>query len=315
MLKLDKGCVMANKIMIIGTGNVGSSIAYAMLNQQTDVNELILVDIDTADAEGEVMDLCDALVTTPNFIKIKAGTYADAKDCDIIIITAGVAQQPGETRMDLLAKNALIFKNISSNIMSNHFSGIILVVSNPLDVLTYLTWHYTGLPTEQVIGSGTVLDSARLCFRIAKRLGVSPRSVHALQVGEHGDTEFALWSNAEVSGQLVSELISHTELSRIEADARNRAYEIIDRKGATYYGIGACVTQIVNCILEDECRVLPVSNYDYATGIYNSFPAVVSRQGITRRLDLRLSESELYKLQTSTNLIKASIGEALRLTT
>lgn len=305
---------MSNKIMIIGTGNVGSSIAYAMLNQQTDVNELVLIDIDAADAEGEVMDLCDALVTAPNFIKIKAGTYADAKDCDIIIIAAGVAQQPGETRMDLLAKNAAIFKEISQNIMSANFDGIILVVSNPLDVLTYLTWHYTGLPAERVIGSGTVLDSARLCFRIAERLGISPRSVNALQVGEHGDTEFALWSSADAGGQLVAELIGQAELSRIEAHTRNRAYEIIDRKGATFYGIGACVTQIVNCILEDECRILPVSNYDYAAGIYNSFPAVVSRQGITRRLDLKLSESEAYKLQASTNLIKASIGEALRLT-
>lgn len=298
--------------MIVGTGNVGASIAYAMLNQQTDVNELILVDLDTADAEGEVMDLCDAVAVAPNFIKIRTGEFADAKDCDIVILAAGAAQKTGETRLDLLAKNAKIFKSISEKIMASGFDGIIIVVSNPLDVLTYLTWHYTGLPAERVIGSGTVLDSARLRFRIAERLSLSPRSVHAYQIGEHGDTEFTLWSTADAGGQLISELISQKDRQEIEHQTRNRAYEIIDRKGSTHYGIGACITGIVNCILEDEHRILPVSNYDYSSGIFNSFPAVLSRQGILRRIDLKLSESEAYKLQASTNLIKASIGEALR---
>ena len=303
---------MLSRIMIVGTGNVGASIAYAMLNQQTDVNELILVDLDTADAEGEVMDLCDAVAVAPNFIKIRTGEFADAKDCDIVILAAGAAQKTGETRLDLLAKNAKIFKSISEKIMASGFDGIIIVVSNPLDVLTYLTWHYTGLPAERVIGSGTVLDSARLRFRIAERLSLSPRSVHAYQIGEHGDTEFTLWSTADAGGQLISELISQKDRQEIEHQTRNRAYEIIDRKGSTHYGIGACITGIVNCILEDEHRILPVSNYDYSSGIFNSFPAVLSRQGILRRIDLKLSESEAYKLQASTNLIKASIGEALR---
>ncbi|MBQ3318823.1 L-lactate dehydrogenase [Candidatus Saccharibacteria bacterium] len=300
---------MSNKIMIVGTGNVGASIAYAHLNQRTPVNEMILTDINAADAEGEAMDLIDALTVAPSFLKIRAGEYKDAKDCDIVIITAGAPQKPGETRMDLLKKNAAILKPMVGEIMKSGFSGIFLIVSNPMDVLTYLTYKYSGLPSERVIGSGTVLDSARLRHRVASYLDVNPKSVNAWQVGEHGDTEFALWSLANVGGEPAGDLLDAKAMGDIEDFARNEAYEIIKRKGATYYGVGCCVTHIVNTILNDERRVLPISSYDDFQDIYNGFPTVVGRRGAVRRLDLKLSEIEAVKFQKSCNAIKKAIRE------
>ena len=295
--------------MIVGTGNVGSSIAYALLNQRTAVKEIILVDIDNEDAKGEVMDLSDALAVAPSYLKLKAGGYPDARDADVCIITAGANQKPGETRTDLVKKNAKIIKEIVESVMNSGFNGIFLMVSNPVDTLSFLTYKYSGLPSEKVIGSGTVLDSARLRYDLAKKLDVHPKSVHACQVGEHGDSEFALWSLATIGGEKIEKLVSKADRTQIELDTRNRAYEIIRKKGATYYGIGACVTQIVNCILNDERRVLSVSNYDDNNGIYDGFPAVVGRDGIVRRLELPLSEQEGIKLQRSANAIKATIKE------
>ncbi len=295
--------------MIVGTGNVGSSIAYALLNQRTAVKEIILVDIDNEDVKGEVMDLSDALAVAPSYLKLKAGGYPDAGDADVCIITAGANQKPGETRTDLVKKNAKIIKEIVESVMNSGFNGIFLMVSNPVDTLSFLTYKYSGLPSEKVIGSGTVLDSARLRYDLAKKLDVHPKSVHAYQVGEHGDSEFALWSLATIGGEKIEKLVSKADRTQIELDTRNRAYEIIRKKGATYYGIGACVTQIVNCILNDERRVLSVSNYDDNNGIYDGFPAVVGRDGIVRRLELPLSEQEGIKLQRSANAIKATIKE------
>lgn len=300
---------MSGKIMIVGTGNVGSSIAYALLNQRTAVKEIILVDIDNEDVKGEVMDLSDALAVAPSYLKLKAGGYPDAGDADVCIITAGANQKPGETRTDLVKKNAKIIKEIVESVMNSGFNGIFLMVSNPVDTLSFLTYKYSGLPSEKVIGSGTVLDSARLRYDLAKKLDVHPKSVHAYQVGEHGDSEFALWSLATIGGEKIEKLVSKADRTQIELDTRNRAYEIIRKKGATYYGIGACVTQIVNCILNDERRVLSVSNYDDNNGIYDGFPAVVGRDGIVRRLELPLSEQEGIKLQRSANAIKATIKE------
>ena len=300
---------MANKVMIVGTGNVGASVGYCLVNQRTAVSELVLTDINMEDAEGEAMDLRDTLAVSPSYMKISSGTYKDASDCDIIIITAGAPQKPGETRMDLLKKNAAIFKDMVGQIMESGFSGIFIVVSNPMDVMTYLTWRYSGLPSEQVIGSGTILDSARLRYRISERLGVSPKSVHAFQVGEHGDTEFALWSLSNLGGQPLTDLLTEKERDEIEDFARKEAYEIINKKGATYYGIGACVTKLVNCILGDEKRVLPVSSYDDFADVYNGFPAVVGRLGIVRRLELKITEKEGMKFQKSTNALKEAISE------
>lgn len=299
---------MSNKVMIVGTGNVGASIAYSMINQRTSINELILTDINAEDAVGEALDLNDALAVAPSFMKITAGDYSDAKDCDIIIITAGAPQKPGETRMDLLNKNAAIFKEMIGKIMESGFSGIFIVVTNPMDVMTYLTWKYSGLPSEKVIGSGTVLDSARLRRRVAEYLHVHPKSVHAYQVGEHGDTEFALWSSANVGGQNINTMLQASTLGEIEDYARNEAYSIIEKKGATYYGIGTCTVHLVNCILGDEKRVLPVSSYDDSTGVYNGFPAIIGRKGVIRRIDVKISELEGVKFQKSVNALKKAIN-------
>ena len=241
-----------NKIMIVGTGNVGASIAFAIMNQRTPVNEIILTDILASDAEGEAMDLRDALATAPSYIKIKNGTYKDAKDCDVVVITAGAAQKPGETRMELLKKNVNILKGMIEQIMASGFDGILLIVSNPMDVLTYYAMKFSGLPSEKVIGSGTVLDSARLRTRIANYLNVNPKSVHAYQIGEHGDTELTLWSLADIGGQKVTELLDKKTRNDISNFVRDEAYGIIEKKGYTCYGIATCVVQILNSIFNDE---------------------------------------------------------------
>lgn len=296
-----------NKIMIVGTGNVGASIAFALINQRTAVNEIILTDIIAKDAEGEAMDLRDALSVAPSYVKISNGTYKDAKDCDVVVITAGAAQKPGETRMDLLKKNVNILKGMIEQIMESGFNGIILMVTNPMDVMSYFAMKFSGLPAEKVIGSGTVLDSARLKTRIAGYLNVNPKSVHAYQIGEHGDSEFTLWSTADMGGQKITEMLPEETCKQISEFVKNEAYDIIDKKGATFYGIATCVAQILNCILNDEMRVLPVSSYDEFSQTYYGFPAVVGREGIIRRLDVKMTEKEGIDLQKSINSLKEAI--------
>ncbi len=297
-----------NKIMIVGTGNVGASIAFALINQRTAVNEIVLTDIIAKDAEGEAMDLKDALAVAPSFVKIKNGTYKDARDCDVVVITAGANQKPGETRMNLLKKNVNILKGMIDQIMASGFNGIFLVVSNPMDVLTYYAYKFSGLPAEKVIGSGTVLDSARLKARIASYLDVNPKSVHAHQIGEHGDTELTLWSRADVGGQPLSELLPESVRIGISDFVKNEAYDIIEKKGATYYGIATCVAEILHCILNDEHRVLAVSSLDPFSGVCFGFPSVVGRSGIVRRLGLAPSETEGIALQKSINALKSAIN-------
>ena len=293
-----------NKVMIVGTGNVGASIAFAITQQRTAVNEIVLTDIIAKDAEGEAMDLRDALAVAPSFVKISSGTYKDAKDCDVVVITAGAAQRPGETRLQLLKKNVNILKGMVEQIMDSGFNGILLIVTNPMDILTYFALKFSGLPSERVIGSGTVLDSARLRQRTASYLNVNPKSVHAYQVGEHGDSEVTLWSLADVGGQRVGELLDEKTRKGISEFATGEAYQIIEKKGATYYGIASCVVQILNSILNDEMRVLPVSSYDNFSGTCFGWPTVVGREGAIRRLDIKISEKEGMELQKSINTLK-----------
>ncbi len=296
-----------NKIMIVGTGNVGASIAFALINQRTAVNEIVLTDIIAKDAEGEAMDLRDALAVAPTYVKVRNGTYADARDCDVVVITAGANQKPGETRLQLLEKNVNILQGMVEQIMASGFKGIFLVVSNPMDVMTYYTMRFSGLPYERVIGSGTVLDSARLRQRIANYLSVNPKSVHAYQIGEHGDSELTLWSGAEVGGQKVTEMLPEDVRTGISHFVMNEAYDIIEKKGATYYGIAACVATILNAILNDEMMVLPVSSFDSFSGVCFGWPSVVGRAGVLRRLDLSISEREGIDLQKSINVLKQAI--------
>lgn len=296
--------------MIIGTGNVGASIGFSLVSQRTAVNELVLVDINTEDAEGEAMDLRNTLAVSPTYLKISSGNYEnDTKDTDIAVITAGTAQRKnGETRMELLSRNAKILKSIIQNLLDNSFHGILLIVSNPVDVMSYLAMQYSDFPSQKIIGSGTILDSARLRYRLAEKLKISPKSVHAYQIGEHGDSEFAIWSTANVGGQSINKILKKSELAQIEEETKMEAYRIIEKKGATYYGIGACVTSLINCIFNDERRVLPVSTYDSFTDTFFGFPTVIGRKGIIRRLDTELSEEEELKLQSSINVIKKAIN-------
>ena len=296
-----------HKIMIVGTGNVGASIAFALLNQRTVINEVILTDIIAKDAEGEAMDLRDALAVAPGYLKIKNGTYKDAKDCDIVVIAAGAAQKSGETRTKLLKKNANIIKGMTEQIMDAGFAGIFVVVTNPVDAMTALVQNVSGLPSEKVIGTGTVLDSARLCARIAEYLDVNPKSIDAYQIGEHGDSEFTVWSVADIGGQNLDVVLSEKVRADISDFVKNEAYEIIDRKGATYYGIATCVVKIINCIMNDERLILPISSYDNFTDTYYGFPTVVGREGAVRRIDLKLSEDEGIALQKSVNELKKSL--------
>ena len=300
-----------NKIMIVGTGNVGASIAFAIMNQRTAVNEIILTDIIAKDAEGEAMDLRDALAVAPSYVKVRNGTYKDAKDGDVVVITAGAAQKPGETRMDLLKKNTNILKGMIDQIMESGFDGIFVVVTNPMDVLTYYTMKFSGLPAERVIGSGTVLDSARLQQRIASYMNINPKSIRAYQVGEHGDSEVSLWSIADAGGQKIKDFLPLDVRKGISEYVQNEAYEIIEKKGATYYGIATCVVAILNCILNDEMRVMPVSSFDTFSGTSFGWPSVVGREGIVRRLDIKISEKEGIALQKSINVLKKAIKEAI----
>lgn len=298
---------MKNKVVLIGCGNVGMSYAYALLNQRTSVNELVLIDLNKDRIEGEVMDLNHCLAFAPSKIDIKVGEYSDCRDASMVVIAAGANQNPGETRMDLINKNSKIFKSIVSSVMENGFDGIFLVATNPLDVMTYLTWKYSGLPTNRVMGSGTSLDTARLRYMVSEKIGINPKNVHAYVIGEHGDSEFVPWSNANIGLQNVRDFLNEEELEKIYCDVRDAAYTIINKKGATYYGIGMCLVKITNAILNNENTIITVSSYDKDNDIYMGMPTIVNRTGVASRIYVNLTEDETTKLQNSVNVIKEAI--------
>ncbi len=296
-----------NKVVIIGCGNVGMSYAYALLNQRTAVSELALIDLNQDRIEGEVMDLNHCLAFAPSKINIKVGTYQDCKDASIVCIAAGANQNPGETRMDLITKNSKIFKNIIDQVMENGFRGIFLVATNPLDVMTYLTWKYSGLPTSQIIGSGTSLDTSRLRYLVGERLNINPKNIHAYVIGEHGDSEFVPWSNANIGLQNIHRFLDSETLENIRVQVKNAAYEIINRKGATYYGIGMCLVRITNAILGDENSIITVSSYDENNDVYIGLPTIINRKGAAGKIAVELNEEETEKMQNCVNIIKEAI--------
>lgn len=298
---------MNNKVVLIGCGNVGMSYAYALLNQRTYVNKLVLIDLNKDRIDGEVMDLNHCLAYAPSKISITNGEYEDCKDARLVVIAAGAAQKPGETRMDLIHKNAAIFKDIVDKVMASGFNGIFVVATNPLDVMTYLTYKYSGLPANRVIGTGTSLDTARLQLMIGKKLCINPKNIQAYVIGEHGDSEFIPWSNANISLQNIKEFFTKQELDEIEDDVRNAAYEIINRKGATYYGIGMAMVRITNAILGNENIIIPLSVYDEYNDVYIGMPAILNEKGAERRIRLSLTPYEEERLQNSINIIKENI--------
>ncbi|UOY94210.1 L-lactate dehydrogenase [Ectobacillus sp. JY-23] len=309
-----------NRVVLIGTGAVGCSYAYSLVNQGV-VEELVLIDVNEAKAEGEAMDLNHGIPFAPAPTKVWSGTYADCDRADLVVITAGLAQKPGETRLDLVVKNTNIFKQIIKNVMDNGFKGIFLVATNPVDILSYVTWKESGLPKEQVIGSGTTLDSARLRFMLGDYFKVDPRNVHAVIVGEHGDTELPVWSHATIGVEHLDEFMERRGdvnkdcLQKIFEDVRDAAYHIIERKGATYYGIGMSLVRITKAILNNENSVLPVSVYlDGEYGhhdVYVGVPAIINRKGVREIVEINLNEKEKEQFAHSVNVLKETMGPIL----
>ena len=300
---------MKNKIVLIGCGNVGMAYAYALVNQKVYVDELILIDINKDKVIGEVMDLNHCIAYSPSKITVKVGDYSDCSDARIVVIAAGANQKENETRMDLIYKNSKIFKSIITEVKKSGFDGIYLVATNPLDVMTYLTLKYSGVEEEKVIGTGTALDTARLRYILSEKIGVCSKDIDAYVIGEHGDSEFIPWSSANVAYKNIGDYLSETEMNKIEDEVRNSAYEIIKRKGATYYGIGICMVRITNAILEDKNIILAVSSYDKENKICISTPAIVGSSGVKGKIFMPLNENEEKKLINSINIIKEAISK------
>ena len=300
------------KIVLVGTGFVGMSMAYSMLNRGG-IQELILIDIDKDKTIGEEMDLSHGLPFAPQKMTIKAGDYDECKDAQIVVITAGVAQKPGQTRLELAEVNAKIVKQITQSIMASGFNGIIIVASNPVDLMTYVVSKVSGLPKNQVIGSGTVLDTARLRYLIGDYLKISSKNVHAYIMGEHGDSSFVPWEHCYVGCKKIIDVMKDNhhpmdKLSKIHEGVVNAAYEIIEKKKATYYGIGMALNRIVRAVLDDENSILTVSTYlenKYGQDdIYIGVPAIINKNGVRELVELELTKEEQEKLNNSCELIK-----------
>ncbi|WP_276747465.1 L-lactate dehydrogenase [Ruminococcus champanellensis] len=308
------GGILVNKqkCAVIGCGFVGASIAFSLVQEEM-FSELVLIDINQTKAEGEAMDLSHGLPFV-HPMKIYAGTYADLADCFLIIITAGAGQRPGETRLELVRKNVEIFRDMIPQITAVTQDARLLIVSNPVDVMTYAAWKLSGYPPEHVIGSGTVLDTARLKYLLGAHLGVDSRSVHAFIIGEHGDSELAVWSSANISGVDLDSFCDicgacdGETLHRLYEDVRTSAYKVIEKKGATYYAIALAVTRIARAIVREEHSVLPVSAYvngHYGVSdVYFGVPSIVGAEGIEKVLDIPLDASEQQQLEHSVQTLK-----------
>ena len=300
------------KVVLVGTGFVGMSMAYSMLNRGG-VKELILIDIDTNKTKGEEMDLSHGLPFAPQKMVIKAGDYDECKDAEVVVITAGIAQKPGQTRLELAEVNTKIMKQITKSIMNSGFNGVIVVASNPVDLMTYVVYKVSGLPKHKVIGSGTVLDTARLRYLIADYLKISSKNIHAYIMGEHGDSSFVPWEHAFVGCKRVKDVMKDNnlpmeDLDNIHKGVVNAAYEIIEKKRATYYGIGVALSRLVQAILDNENSILTVSTYlenDYGQNdIFIGVPAIINGEGVRELVNLDLNEEEQAKLDNSCGLIR-----------
>lgn len=304
------------KCAVIGCGFVGASIAFSLIQEEM-FSELVLIDINQTKAEGEAMDLSHGLPFV-HPMKIYAGTYADLADCFLIIITAGAGQRPGETRLELVRKNVEIFRDMIPQITAVTQDARLLIVSNPVDVMTYAAWKLSGYSPEHVIGSGTVLDTARLKYLLGAHLGVDSRSVHAFIIGEHGDSELAVWSSANISGVDLDSFCDicgacdGETLHRLYEDVRTSAYKVIEKKGATYYAIALAVTRIARAIVREEHSVLPVSAYvngHYGVSdVYFGVPSIVGAEGVEKVLDIPLDGSEQQQLEHSVQTLKDVIA-------
>ena len=314
------------KVVLVGTGFVGMSMAYSILNQgnASGVNELVLIDVLKDKAVGEAMDLCHGLPCSSSHMEIKAGEYDECKDADIVVITAGLNQKPGQTRLELSTANAKIMKDITKQVIESGFNGIFLIASNPVDLMTKVVQEVSGFEPSRVIGSGTALDTARLRYLVGEYLNVSNKNVHAYIMGEHGDSSFVPWEHAYVGCKKISDILldAHKDLKdldKIYVEVRDAAYEIINRKKATYYGIGLGLTKIVKTILNNTNEILTVSAYlnnQYGQNdIYIGVPAIINSEGARELLELKLSDENQAKLDNSCKILRENmnnIREALK---
>ena len=299
--------IRPRKGVIIGAGQVGMACAYSMMIQNC-FDELILQDINADRLQGEVMDLMHGVPFVAP-IEIKAGTVADVgRDADLVIITAGASQKPGETRLDLVVRNVAIFKQLIPDIVQYCPNATLLIVSNPVDILTYVTLKLSGFPAARVIGSGTVLDSSRFRTLLAQQMGIDPHSVHAYIIGEHGDSEVPVWSKSNIAGMPLYDPAEHAALQELFDRVKNAGYEILKRKGSTSYAIGLAATEIVKAILHGQERVLTVSSLvDGFYGIYDvclSLPSVVNEKGVIKKVNLTLSDLEQQQIIHSAHILR-----------
>lgn len=302
-----------NKVIVIGTGFVGSSYAYALAIQAI-ADEIVLIDVNDKKAEGEVMDLNHGLIFYDSPVKIWKGDFSDCKDADIVCLTAGISQEMEEDRLTGIEKNTEIAKNIVHHVLESGFDGIFLIASNPVDIVTYAVWKHSNFPTHKVIGSGTILDTARFQYKLGEYFKVDPRSIIGYVVGEHGDSQVAAISSVSVGGRPVSKMIEENEeydfedLEKIARHVRDVADIVVDYKNATYYGIGASLARLTKAILKDENTILPVSAYlngHYGhEDIYIGVPAIINRQGMREIIEIELNNDEKVKFNESVQLMK-----------
>ncbi len=299
------------KVVLVGTGFVGMSMAYSFLSTGG-IDELVLIDVDKNKAEGEAMDLQHGLPYAHGKLTIKAGDYEDCSDASIVVITAGVTMKEGETRLDIAAKDAKIIKAVTENVMKSGFDGIIIVVSNPVDSMTYVAQKVSGIPKERVIGSGTILDTARLRFLMSEYLNISSSNIHAYIMGEHGDSSFVPWTNAYVGCKSLLEFLDEQgkdlqDLFDIYTQVQQAGYELIKRKRSTYYGIGLSLNRLVRAILDDENVILTVSVFQEGQygqeGFYIGVPAVVNRSGVREVVKIELNEEDQAKFDASCRVV------------
>lgn len=296
------------KIVLVGCGNVGMNYAYSLLNSNVYFDKLILIDINTQKANGEAMDLMHASAALNRKIDIVAGSYKDCKDASIICICAGRNQNVGETRLDLIQKNYEVFASIISEINKTKFNGIYLIATNPLDIMTQITQKLSGLTPNKVIGSGTTLDTARLRNLISTELDINPRNIHAYVIGEHGDSEFIPWSNAVIGLNKASLYLNKDVRENILYDVRNSAYDIINKKGNTCYGIGVCLMNITKAILNNTKTIFTVSCYDKENDIYIGLPAIIGSDGVDEVCHLEMTSAEEKEYLKSVKSIKDAIN-------
>ncbi|CAG8608345.1 16940_t:CDS:2 [Dentiscutata heterogama] len=293
-----------SRVSIIGAGSVGASIAFA-LHLQKISSEILLVDINPEAVEGQVLDLSDANFTSST--QVRSGTFQEAGQCDIVVITAGAKQKSGETRVELIERNYKILDNVIGSMKPFNPNIILLLVANPVDVLTRITQKLSGLPEKQVFGSGTFLDSARLKLKLASVIGVSENAIHSYDLGEHGDSQIIAWSSAHVGGK---PLLDFPEIQKLDKEVvakeiANKAYKIIELKGATYFGIAGCVSMLVQCIVLNQRHIRPLSVYIKEYDCVFSMPVVLGSNGVERIIEISLSEKEKNKLRRSASALKS----------